>query len=172
MKRLTPAPLFVRAVVFLSAAIALWAALPGTAQGPRVVVPIVLFAALPAVFPDSRAVSAVMVTVAFGWMFGALVLNGSVTVIGTFTAAAALYLLHSFAALAAMLPYDAIVDTAVLLRWAARSGIVLAGSAAVTAIVVTLARIMTPTTSVAAILAGFCVVGGTVWLLARNARQP
>jgi hypothetical protein len=129
----------------------------------------VILALLPALFPNSAAVTGVMLTVACGWMFGALGLGESVSVVGTFVTAAALYLLHSFAALAAALPYDAIVDTAVLLRWGARASLVLAGSAAVTAIVVTLAQSLAPTTSTVAILGGFGVVAGTVWLLARRA---
>ncbi len=170
MKRLTPAPALVRAVVFVSAIVALWAATPATAHSPRLLVPIVVFAAMPAVFPDSAAVTAVMLTVVFGWLAGALVLGESVSVFGTFLTAAALYLLHSFAALAAMLPYDAIVDTGVLLRWAARCGLVLLGSVLVTAIVVTAAPKLAPTTSILALLGGFGVVVGTVWLLSRNAR--
>lgn len=168
MKRLTAAPLFVRAVVFVCAAVALWAAVPSSMTSPRIAMPVVFLAALPAVFPNGGAVTGVMLTVAFGWMFGALVLGDSVSVAGTFVTAAALYLMHSFAALAAMLPHDAIVDTAVLLRWAARAGLVLAASAAVTAIVVTLAQTLPPTASTVALLAGFGVVGGTVWLLSRN----
>jgi hypothetical protein len=167
--RITAATVAVRAVVFVAAVAALWAAVPSALASPRVLTPVLILGLMPALFPNSGVVTGVMLTVACGWMFGTLGLGESVTVVGTFMTAAALYLLHSFAALAAALPYDAIVDTAVLLRWATRASMVLAVSAAVTALVVVLAQRVAPTTSTVAILAGFGVVAGTVWLLARKA---
>jgi len=167
--RITAATVAVRIVVFVAAVAALWAAVPSALASPRILMPVLILALMPALFPNSGVVTGVMLTVVCGWMFGTLGLGETVSVVGTFVTAAALYLLHSFATLAAALPYDAIVDTAVLLRWAARAGLVLAGSAAMAAIVVTLAQSLPPTTSTVAILSGFGVVAGTVWLLARKA---
>jgi hypothetical protein len=167
--RTTPATIAVRAVVFAAAAAGLWAGAPSSITSGRLVAPVIVAALLPALFPGSRAVTAVMLLTVGGWMFGTLALGEEVSVAGAFGTACALYLLHTSAALAAMLPYDAIVDSAVLLRWAGRAVLVLVASGAVTAIVVTLARTLTPTTSTLALLAGFGVVAGTVWLLARRA---
>jgi hypothetical protein len=172
LSRITAATIVVRAVVFAMAAAMLWSAAPQAVASPNLVPLIVVVALLPAVFPDSRAVTAVMLLGVACWMLDTLAFGEEVSIAGTFVTACALYLLHTSAALAAMLPYDAIVDTAVLLRWAARAGLVLAGAAGVTAIVVTLAQKLTPTTSMWAMLAGFGVVAGTVWMLARRARSP
>jgi hypothetical protein len=169
LRRTTPATIAVRSVSFAAAAAALWAGAPSLISSPRLVTPIIVIALLPALLPGSRAVTAVMLLTVAGWMFGTLGLGEEISVASAFGTACALYLLHSSAALAAVLPHDAIVDTAVLVRWAARAGLVLVASAAVTAIVVTLARTVTPTTSMLALLAGFGVVAGTVWLLARRA---
>jgi hypothetical protein len=156
-------------VVFATAAAALWAGTPSEIASPRLIAPIAVVALIAALFPGGRAITAVMLLAVGGWMAGTLALGEQITVAGAFGTACVLYLLHSSAALAAMLPHDAIVDTAALLRWAGRAGMVLAASAAVTAIVVTLARTLTPTTSTLALVAGFGVVAGTVWLLARKA---
>lgn len=166
--RVTPVPLILRAIVFVSALLGLWLAAPAEISTPRLVLGMALLAALPGLFPGTRVVDLVMVTVLVGWVVTTLVAGENAEPWRVFGIAAALYLTHSAAALAAVLPYDAVVDSQVPLRWAARCGLVIASAGVLTAVIVVIARTVTPGNSVVVLLVGLGVVIGTVALLSRR----
>jgi len=166
--RVTPVPLILRVIVFVSALIALWLAAPAPVSTPRFFLLMAFIAALPGLFPGSRAVDFVMVSVLVGWVLTTLVGGEPAEPWRVFGIATALYIAHSAAALAASVPYDAVVDAQVPLRWAARSGLVIIGAGLVTAAIVVIARTVTPGTSVVVLLVGLAVVIGTVALLSRR----
>ncbi|HCT75841.1 MAG TPA: hypothetical protein DGT23_04465 [Micromonosporaceae bacterium] len=170
LARLTPGPLMMRAVVFVSTAVGLWAASPAQFSSPRLLAPILVVALMPALAPDSRLVGLIMVLIVGAWLLSTLGFNEPAAVGRTFAVACALYLTHSSAALAAVLPHDAIVDTSVLLRWAARRALILTCAGIVTAVIVLLAPAMTPSTSFFALFAGLAVVAALLAVLARSAR--
>lgn len=165
LARTTAGPLLTRAVVFLSAAIGLWIAMPSQVASWRVVLPIVLTALLPALLPAGRAVGFTMVMIIVAWLTSTLAFGDQAGIMRTFGAACALYLVHTSAALAALLPHDAIVDSQVLVRWAARSGMVVAVAGLITSFVVVLAPRLTPTTSALAVIAGLAIVTAVTTLL-------
>jgi hypothetical protein len=170
LARTTPVPLILRVVVFLSALLGLWLAAPAQASTPRLILLMAFFAALPGLFPGTRIVDAVMVSVLIAWVVTTLVAGEPAEPWRVFGIATALYVSHSAAALAAAVPYDAVVDAQVPLRWAARCGLVIMGAGLVTAAVVVIARSVTPGNSVIVLLMGLGVAIGTVGLLVR--RRP
>lgn len=167
--RTAPGPLAVRGVVFFATAVALWLAMPAAMVSLRLLLPVFLLALLPALVPGGRVVAVAMFAVVGLWATSTLAFGEEAGVVRTFATACALYLAHSGAALAAMLPHDAIVDNQVIIRWAGRAVTVIVSSAAVAAVIVLLAPALTPTTSVLALLAGIGVAFALVALLAKAA---
>jgi len=168
ISRTTPVPLILRVIVFLSALLALWLAAPAQASTPRLILLMAFLAALPGLFPGTRVVDFVMVSVLIGWVATTLAVGEPAEPLRVFGIATALYVSHSAAALAAVVPYDAVVDTQVPLRWAARCGLVIMGGGLVTAAVVVIARSVVPGRSVLVLLAGLGVAIGTVAMLSRR----
>ena len=80
--------------------------------------------------------------------------------------AAALYLQHNLSALAAVLPYDAIIGPGVLLRWLARAGAVVALTAGL-ALFAVVAPLYVSGRYLLASLAGLALMGLIVGYLAR-----
>jgi hypothetical protein len=166
--RTAPGPAAVRVVVFLAAAAGMWIAAPTAFVSLRLLLPIAVAAALPALVPSGRVVGVTMAFIIGLWVTATLAFGEPATPGRTFMAACALYLTHSAAALAAALPYDAIVDNQVIVRWAARAAMVIIASGVITALIVLLAPLLTPTTSVLALIAGFAVSLALVALLTRS----
>ncbi len=156
-------------MVFLAAVTGLWLAAPTAMVSVRLLLPIVALALLPALVPGGRVVGATMAIIVGLWVTSTLAFGEEAGVVRTFATACALYLTHSAAALAAALPYDAIVDNLVIVRWAGRAVTVILASAAVTAIVVLLAPTLSPTTSIFALLGGLAAVFALVMLLSKAA---
>ena len=167
--RTAPGPLAVRGIVFFAAAAGLWIAAPAAFVSLRLLLPIALAALFAALFPGGRVVGVTMTLIIVSWILSTLAFGEPAGIGRTFMTACALYLTHSAAALAAMLPHDAIVDNQVIIRWAGRSAMVIVASAAVTGIVVLLATRFTPTTSTFAVVGGLGVVAAIVAVLAKAA---
>jgi hypothetical protein len=170
LARLTKGPLFVRGVTFMAAWAAMWLAAPAPVATPRYALLMALAALAPAIGPNTRLVTGVMLLIIAGWAASVLGAGEEATGLRTFGVAVGLYLLHSAAALAAVLPYDSIVDRVVLLRWAARCVMVILAGAVVAAIIVWLAPSLTPGSSVPALLAGLAAVAALLALLTYASR--
>jgi hypothetical protein len=82
-----------------------------------------------------------------------------------------LYLAHTLAALAAQLPYDAVVDLDVVTTWLARAGAVVLISAVLTVIALSLAGELAGGAFVIATLVGLAAAVGATLLLARLLRR-
>lgn len=168
LARVTAVPLILRMVIFLSALLGLWLAAPAEASPPRFLLAMAFLAALPGLLPGTRLVDLVMLSMLAGWVVTTLGLGEPAEPWRVFGIGVALYLTHSAAALAAVLPYDAVVDSQVPLRWAARCGLVIVGAGVLTAAIVVMARTITPGTSVVVLLLGLAVVIGTIAMLTRR----
>jgi hypothetical protein len=125
LRRTTPAVALLRLLIFgpLSLAWTLFAALS----------PVVLLAGLglalaAALLPRTRVVGVVLVTTGGMWLVATTFFNLNVSLSRVLGLAAALYVAHAAAALAAVLPHDAAVAPAALGRWALRTLVVLAVS--------------------------------------------
>lgn len=124
--RMTPGPLLVRGAVFAFAVCALLVALPGgLLTSPRAAAGLVLAGAAPAIFPRTRVTTIVLLGAVLGWLAATTYYAEAVTLPRLMMLSCLLYLLHTTAALAAVLPYDTVVAPGVLVRWLARTVVVL-----------------------------------------------
>jgi hypothetical protein len=126
-RRTTAGPALVRLTLTVSAMAALALAVPLADLGAwiGVLVPIGLGVAL---FPRTRWVSIVALLVILGWLITTVVFGEEVTPWRLGGLAVALYVMHSAATLAAVLPLDTVVAPSALLRWVGRTGAVLGAS--------------------------------------------
>jgi hypothetical protein len=127
-RRATAGPTVVRLAATLAAGAAIAAAAPAGALQSTQAAALVPVAFGVGLFPRTRWVSIVALGCIFSWLIATIGLDEAVTSGRLGTLAVALYLMHSAAAFAAVLPYDTIVAPAVLLRWALRTLLVLGAS--------------------------------------------
>lgn len=167
--RATAVPLLVRLCAWLAAAVAIWLAWPiGTPFGALVLLGV---AALPAVAPRTGAVDTVAAVSVGSWLVSTTAYPERLSLWRLVALAAALYLLHSAVALAAQLPYDAIVSPGLLPRWAARAGLVVAATAVVAVYAFVLVDLLAGRAFVAATLGGLVAAVGLAAVLARLVRR-
>ncbi|WP_376771471.1 hypothetical protein [Micromonospora polyrhachis] len=164
--RITLMPLLVRLGAFLAALGALLAAYPAQLLTARILPALVVVALLPALFPRRAGVTIAVLVAVGGWVLSTSAYGELVVLWRLLTLAALLYLTHSLAALAALLPRDAIVAPAVPVRWVARAlGVVLAAGV-LAVLLTTLAEHSGEGTYLAVALAGLAVAVGVAALLA------
>jgi hypothetical protein len=119
--RVTLAPLLVRVAIFLSAMIAFFVAYPPQLLLGRSLGLLVIAAVLPAVAPRRIWPTLAVLIAVGGWILSTSWYDERVELWRLLTLAAFLYLTHNLCALAAFLPYDAVVATEALTRWVARA---------------------------------------------------
>jgi hypothetical protein len=168
----TPIPLAVRAVLAL-AGLALVLAPPHLHIVPALITGVGVGLALTA--PVRVGPSVAVTGFVIGWL-AATGWHGTGSDTRTILAAAGLYVLHSSASLAAVLPLRADVEAAVLTRWLRRSVPVVLVAAALIAVDVALPRAHGSPVFVAVGLGAAVVVLGvatrTLWLPARSDGRP
>ena len=171
--RLSPGALLVRGTVFGCAAAALAVAFApiGSTSGFGAAALLVILAGLAALLPRTMVITIVIVAATIGWVLTGAVYGERVTLVRLAAEAGLLYLLHTSAALAAVVPYDAVVEPRVLLRWLVRA-LSVVGLTAVFAVAAAVAAQLTAgRTYLVATLAGLAAVAGLAALLAA-ARRP
>jgi hypothetical protein len=173
--RATAGPLLVRGTVFGSALLAMLLAYPAELfrSGPGALV--LVLAALPAMAPRGALVTVTVLAAVVGWIAATTLYAEPGQPIALWRLAAlagALYLLHTTAALAAVLPYDTVVAPDVLLGWLLRAVVVIVLTAgfAVAVLVGVLPLGRAGPYLVASIL-GLTVMAGLAWLLVRLRRR-
>ena len=172
IRRVTPGPLLVRVALFVFALLALLLAWPADAwTTPGGFGVFLALALLPAAFPRSLLVTVTLLAALVGWL-AATTIGGAVPDLLTLVLlATSLYLTHTLAALAAVLPYDAIVAPGVLLRWVGRAGRVLLLTGALALFVVVLPGYVGGRGYLAFSLLGLGLVAATIGYLARLVRR-
>ncbi len=163
-ERAAPGPLLVRGAVAVTAAGALVTAYPDEIITGLGGLALALAAAIPMLAPRGRWVTLVALAAVAGWLLSTMGYGEPVTVWRVFSMAGLLYLMHSMAALAAMLPYDAVVAPEVLARWIGRALLVVAASAVLSLVVLVIADAARGG-SVVASLAGLAVAVAIAALL-------
>ncbi|GIJ44827.1 hypothetical protein Val02_17130 [Virgisporangium aliadipatigenens] len=121
VSRATGWPLVVRGAIFLFGLIAQALAYPPQALAGAPVLALMLIALLPTLWPRTGFVSGFYILTTLAWLAATTLYDANASLTRLFALAAALYLVHSTAALAAVLPYDAVVPPVVVLRWLLRS---------------------------------------------------
>jgi len=172
MARATAVPFLVRAAVALGGLIAMGVAWPAELIASQLIAPLlVLVAIYPAVAPRGRGATFSAVVVVGGWIADTVGAGSRVELWRVITIATLLYLGHTLTALAAVLPYDAIVSFDMLGGWLLRAGAVVLVSAVLTVATLGLSADLAGGAFVLATIVGIaCAVGATV-LIARLLRR-
>lgn len=168
--RAAAGPLLVRLFVTVFAALSLVLAYPAELLHNVVAIGLAGFVALlPGVFPRSRMPGLTIFLCVFGWLLATLVYGEPASVVRLIGLSAALYLMHSLAALAAVLPYDSVLSAGVLSGWLLRAGGVVAASAIVSVALMLLVRATEGPVFLVASLVGVLAAGGLAYVIARRA---
>jgi hypothetical protein len=125
-RRLGPGPMLVRGALFLSGVVAQVVAWPSDVIFGNWALIFLILAVLPVIAPRSRIVAITIMTAVLGWLAATSAYGESLSYWRLVLLAASLYGVHTLAALAAVLPYDAIVSGSVLTQWLLRAGLVVA----------------------------------------------
>jgi hypothetical protein len=125
-RRLGPGPMLVRGGLYVSGVVAQAVAWPGDVIFGRWTAFFLILAFLPVIAPRSRVVAITIITAVLGWLTATTAYGESLAYWRLVLLAASLYAVHTLAALAAVLPYDAVVSGSVLTRWLLRAGLVVA----------------------------------------------
>ncbi|WP_433210729.1 hypothetical protein ACQP00_48740 [Dactylosporangium sp. CS-047395] len=168
--RAAAGPLLIRAGIAVFAALSLVLAFPGDVmRNVAAILLAAIVALLPATFPRSRLVGLAVFACAFGWVLGTLMYGEDVEVPRLIALSATLYLMHSLAALAAVLPYDAVVSPGVISGWLLRAAAVVAVSAIVSVAMLFLVKVTLGPVYLVASLVGVLAAGALAYLVARRA---
>jgi len=166
LSRATAGPLLVRAGVFAMALAALMGAFPGEMRATYFAGLLVVLAALAAIFPRSSWVTVAILAAVGGWVTSTIWYDDPVELWRLIALASFLYLTHSLAALAALLPYDGKLPAEVTVRWISRALAVVLGSAVLTVLLLSGANRGGERDLLVAALAGLAVAIGATALLA------
>jgi hypothetical protein len=170
-RRTTSAFFLLRGAVFVAGLAALVTACPS----PLVLSPwlagLVLVALLAAAFPRSWLVMLLLLTGAISWVVATTAYAEPVSYLRLVLLAALLYLTHVLAALAAVIPNDAVVTPAAVVGWLPRTAVLLAVTALVALLAAVLPGLFGGARFVLAALVGFGVMAVLVYYLARLANR-
>jgi len=177
VRRATLLPLLVRVGIFLCAMFGFAVAYPPELLGGRLLLPLILVAAAPALLPRGGAGTITAILMIAGWIMDTTWYGEPVLAWRIVALAAALYLGHSLTALGAVLPYDATVELNVLTGWLARALAVVLASSMFIVLVVGAIRLLDESPwwaggpLLAATIAGLAAATAATLLLSRLLRR-
>ena len=127
--RVSLTPLLVRVGIFVTVLVGFLVAYPAEMFTARSLLALTVVAVLPAVGPRRVWPTFAALVMVGGWLLAAAGFDRPVALWRLLAVAALLYLAHSLCALAALLPFDALVDPDLIARWLTRTGAVILASA-------------------------------------------
>ncbi|ASW53677.1 hypothetical protein [Plantactinospora sp. KBS50] len=163
--RITGTPLLVRAGVFLSMLLALALAVPAEFLAARQFGLMAALALLPAIGPRRTWTTVVTLVAVGAWLFFSTASDLPIEPWRLLGLAGALYLAHALSGLAALLPYDAVVDPSVPARWFGRAAAVVLVGAVAGLGLLAVAGLPVPRGGLLATVAGAAVAAGLAALL-------
>lgn len=169
--RATVLPFSVRAGIALVMVLAMSVAWPSEVAFGRLGVLLDLVALYPAVAPRGNGPTIAIIIAAAGWLLDTTWYGEPVTMWRVVSLAALAYLVHTLAALAAALPYDAIVQIGVLTGWLLRAAGVILIASVLIVITLGLATELTGRQFLAANLVGLGAASAATLLLTRLVRR-
>lgn len=164
--RMTAVPFGTRCAVLVAGIVSLVIAYPGWLLLSRPGMLLLFAPVLPALLPKGRSTTAVALLALAGWLVSTTVDETPVRLWRVLALAASLYLLHSLAALAAVLPYDALVPAELVTGWLGRAFAVILASAVLAVSVLAAAARTGDRAVLAAALVGLAVAVALTALLA------
>jgi hypothetical protein len=166
--RAMPGPMLVRLAVWFWAVVALGLAMPEElVTSLRGALVLLVIGLLPALLPRTRMVSLMLFTAVVGWLATTAAFEEPIATWRLVALAGALYLVHTSAALAAVLPYDTVTSPGVLAGWLLRALGVVALAVPFGALAVAGSGLFGGRTFLVAAIAGAGVVCVLGWLVAR-----
>jgi hypothetical protein len=169
--RATGTPFLVRCGVGLAGLLAMLVAWPVSLIGTQYFIPLTLLAVYPAVAPRGRGATLAAMAVVGGWLADTAGYGAPVQLWRVLSIASLLYLGHTLTALAAVLPYDAVVNLDVVGGWLLRAAAVLLVSAVLTVVSLALAADLAGGAFLVATLLGILGAVGATVLIARLLRR-
>ncbi|MDQ7908720.1 hypothetical protein RB614_29725 [Phytohabitans sp. ZYX-F-186] len=166
LSRATAGPLLARAGVFAVALAALVVGFPAEMRAGYFTGVLVILAGAAAILPRSPLVTLAILVAVAGWVISTIWYEDPVELWRLIALASFLYLTHSLAALAALLPYDAHIPAEVTVRWLSRALAVVLGAAVLTVLLLSAANQGGERDLLPAALAGLAVAVGATGLLA------
>lgn len=172
VRRATLAPFLVRLGIAFTLLLAVAVAWPASVLASQLVLPLLAVAVYPAVAPRGRGTTFAILVVVSGWVVDTTWNDTRIALWRVLALATTLYLGHTLAALAAVLPSDAVVHLDVVTTWLLRAGAVVLISAVLTVVALGLADALAGSAFVVATLAGLAGAVGATLLLTRLLRRP
>ena len=169
--RATLVPLLVRFGIGLAFVLAMSVAWPPAVVTSRLMALLVAVAVYPAVAPRGRGTTVAVLVVVAGWIADTAWYDNRIALWRVLAMATLLYLGHTLAALAAVVPYDAVVTLDVVTGWLLRAGTVVLISAVLTVVALGLADELAGGAFVIATLVGLAAAVGATSLLVRLLRR-
>jgi hypothetical protein len=170
--RATIIPFFVRLGIALCFLLAMTVAWPADLAFGRVGVLLYLVAFYPAFTPRGRGATLVIVVVVGGWILDTTWYDERVALWRVLSIATLTYLGHTLTALAAVLPYDAIVNVDVITTWLVRAAAAVLISALLTVVALGLTSALAGSAFLIATLIGLAAAVTATLLLSRLLRRP
>jgi hypothetical protein len=171
MGRATVLPFLVRCAIAICTMVAMYTAWPPEIAATQYGVLLGLASLYPALAPRGRAGTIAALIVLSGWLVDTVAFDARVALWRVLTIATTLYLGHTLTALAAVLPYDAVVNLDVVGTWMARALAVVLISAVLTVVTLGLTADLAGEAFLVATLVGLAGAVGATLLLARLIRR-
>lgn len=172
IRRVTLEALLIRGVVLITGVLALLMVTPADLRGVLVIVGLICVALLPAILPGSWLVLVLEIAVVLGWIVQTTVLDTPVAWFPLAALATLLYLHHTAAAFAAVVPLDTQLPINVIGQWFTRAIPAIVGGIIVAVAAVILPSELSGSSTLIATLAGVAlavvIAGLLAWLLHRR----
>lgn len=167
LARATPVPFLLRCGVALCGLVAMIVAWPAELVGSQYFVLLTLVAVYPAVLPRGRGATFAALAVVAGWIVDTAGFDARIALWRVLAITTLLYIGHSLTALAAVLPYDAVVNLDVVAGWLLRAAAVVLISAVLTVVALGLSSDLAGGAFLIATLVGLAGAVGATVLIAR-----
>ena len=169
--RVTVIPFLIRCGIALCGLLAMSVAWPSALLASQYFVLVSAVAIYPAMAPRGRGFTLAAVVAVIGWLADTVGYEARIALWRVLALATLLYLGHTLTALAAVLPYDAVVNLDVVAAWLARALAVVLVSAVLTVVALGLSAELAGGAFLIATLVGLAGAVGATMLIARLLRR-
>ena len=171
LSRFTLIPFLIRLGIAVTGILAMSVSWPPSLLASQFFLPIAIVAVYPAFVPRGRGATVAALVAVAGWLVDTAGFDARVALWRVLAIATLLYLGHSLTALAAVLPYDAVVNVDVVGNWLARAFAVVIVSAVLTVGALGLTADLAGGAFLIATLVGLAGAVGATMLIARLLRR-